>query len=364
MRKVVLVTSSLAFGGGLSKYICTLANILWEEGHSVAIVSTHAARESCLGSLALIDEECTFYSLADRNKAGRYLDLLFLLRKLAPNLIINNYNAVCQHVAPFLCSETALVHVLHNDTPDFYRIGSIHAQSVDGWIAPSQAIADHFNAYTQNRYRERVTVIPHGVESADGEPAAAQAGGRKELVYVGTLMKHKGVLLLPKIIRGLERGGEVFHFSIIGDGELRGDLSRKLEREIRTGLVEMTGTLPPDEVYTSLRRADVFVYPTHVDAFGLVIAEAMMNAAVPVVSLLEGVTDDIVDENENGFLVPIDDAQAFIDKISRLIHDDALLTTMKSKASRKARAYFSLEAMKTHYRSYLNQIQERRRPHA
>lgn len=100
----------------------------------------------------------------------KYISLVASLRRLNPDLIINNYNAPTQYVLPFLKKKTKIVHVLHNNTDDFYRVASINARHVNRWIAPTPAIADYFNKYTEYKYRDRISVIPHGVHLPDNPP--------------------------------------------------------------------------------------------------------------------------------------------------------------------------------------------------
>ena len=113
--------------------------------------------------------------------------------------------------------------------------------------------------------------------------------------------------------------------------------------------MDFAGRIPGEEVYSQLQQTDIFVYPTHIDAFGLVIAEAMMNGAVPVVTCLKGITDTIVDDGVNGFLVGQDDVSCFVERISYLLEAKEQRMNMSHAARDKARTNFSKEVMKKNY---------------
>lgn len=286
------------------------------------------------------------------SKFTKYFKCWSYIRKFKADILINNYDGLVQILLPFVRG-IKTVHVIHNDRDDFYRVGSINGKYVAGWIAPTRAIADKFNEYTNNKYVEMVQVIPHGVES--GLPISSGATCR-ELIFVGVHHWHKGIKILPEIVSRLKKAGYNFHFTIVGTGAKSEWLQDAMSDHVRSGHVTFTGVITAEEVYRLQAIADIFLYPTHTDAFGLVIAEAMMNATVPVITRLDGITDNLVDDGVNGFLLPQDDIEAFVQRISLLICDSNLLAKMKASALKKAKAEFSLTRMSENYLKYLNHL--------
>lgn len=353
--KIVITVSLISPGGGLTKYVCTLAKILTDTGNNeVWIVTTHPSKTNPELENLMQERNIRHISLSSLSKIRKYFSLISVLRKISPDVLINNYNAPTQYILPFLHRKIKVVHVLHNNTPDFYRVASINGHYVDRWIAPTPALMDYFNAYTQGIYQERVTVIPHGVEVPIVEQT--QRNSVVRLAFVGVLFEHKGVKILPEIIHRLLAKKYEFHFSFIGEGILRKTLEAELQEEIRNEIVDFTGRISGEEVYRKLSNTDILVYPTHIDAFGLVIAEAMINFAVPVVTRLEGITDSLIDDNVNGYLIEQDDIDAFVAKISCLIEDKALRDRMSLAAMQKASSCFTSSVMKTNYINFINRL--------
>lgn len=321
------------------------------------MVTTHGGDDVNFAKRELdaISPNIEFIRLGRYPKAIKYLKAIRLLNPAKPLLLINNYNGLFQNILPFAKKNVRVVHVLHNDAQDFYRIAAINASRVDSWIAPTQALADNFNRYTNSIYSDRVSVIPHGVEEAQYQP---RNNKRLEIVFTGVIYAHKGARVLPPVIKELRRQGVNLHFTIIGDGILSHWIQEQFAQEIAEGVVDVTGILPHNKVYDIMSKADVFLYPTHVDAFGLVIAEAMMNGAVSVVTLLPGITDNLIDDGVSGFLLPQDDTEAFVMTIKRLYDNRDILKTTSIKAYDKAMSRLSFNAMRKAYINHISNITE------
>lgn len=352
--KIVITVSQTTPGGGLTKYICTLTEILTDNiDNEVWIISTHPSKTNPVIERFTKEKKVIYISLGHLTLIKKYFSLIRVLRKISPDVIFNNYNAPTQYILPFLPSKIKIIHILHNNTEDFYRVASINGNYVNRWIAPTPALARYFDKYTHEKYSSQIIVIPHGVGNPICLPIKSEM---VELTYVGVLYEHKGVRILPDIIKALLEKKYHFHFTFIGDGILRDELEKILYSEIENGIVEFTGRISGDDVYQRLSKTDIFVYPTHIDAFGLVIAEAMINQAIPIVTLLPGITDSIVDDGVNGCLVEKDNIEMFVQRISTLINNVPLKETMRKNAKKKAFDYFSLEKMKDNYTKFLNEL--------
>ncbi len=349
--KYLIAVSSLTQGSGLSRYVLSLCNLL-ANSNKVSVVTTHD-NVDCTYERAELDKislDIKLISLGHKSKLGKYFGAMKAVRDEAPDVVINNYNGVFQYILPLINHKIRIVHILHNDTDDFYRIGSINGGKVDGWIAPTMAIAEHFNQYTHNRYADKVRVIAHGVEEAR---FSERKNERLEIVYAGVLYEHKGVKILPDIISRLIKANIDIHFTIIGNGLLDDWLKEQFDKEIENGIVTMTGVIPHDEVYRLMSKADIFLYPTHLDAFGLVIAEAMMNGAIPVVTHLPGITDNLITDGKEGFLIAQDNVESFVETIIKLKNECEFRHILSEASHKKALKCFSIDVMKDAYLKYL-----------
>lgn len=126
-------------------------------------------------------------------------------------------------------------------------------------------------------------------------------------------------------------------FVLIGDGLERESL-QNLAAEL--GIAEriiFTGEVPFSEVVRYLKAADVFGFASVTETQGLVTMEALA-AGLPVVAVDASGTRDIVEDGEQGYLVP-NDADALADSIIRLFDSPETMKKFRSKALKKAKEY-------------------------
>ena len=90
------------------------------------------------------------------------------------------------------------------------------------------------------------------------------------------------------------------------------------------------------------RSLDLLALPSRVEGFGLVVAEAAA-AGVPCVRTDSGGHSETVIDGKTGFVVPIDDLDAFSDRLDRLLVDADLRQRMGHAAREHALAHFTLD---------------------
>jgi len=107
-------------------------------------------------------------------------------------------------------------------------------------------------------------------------------------------------------------------------------------------MVEVTGPKYGEDKFREFQNADIFVFPTYYEVFGLVILEAMQ-FSLPVVSTLEGGIPDIVIENETGFLVEPKNPYLLADKLAVLLNDKELRQAMGQEGYKRFLANYTID---------------------
>jgi glycosyltransferase involved in cell wall biosynthesis len=102
--------------------------------------------------------------------------------------------------------------------------------------------------------------------------------------------------------------------------------------------VAFLGSLPHEDVIRCMRAADVFVLPSLVESFGIVLLEAM-GCGLPVVASRVMGIPYLVEDGLNGFLVPPTDEEVLADRITALLSDPDLRARMREQNRNKAAAY-------------------------
>ena len=94
--------------------------------------------------------------------------------------------------------------------------------------------------------------------------------------------------------------------------------------------------------------ADVFVYPTKADSFGLVLLESIA-CGTPCITYKIGGCSDIIKDNISGVLIEPFNTTQFAEQIRALLMNSDLLNSLKKSCRSYAKSKFSLESMAAKY---------------
>lgn len=168
--------------------------------------------------------------------------------------------------------------------------------------------------------------------------AATPSGEKYDVVFVGRLVHQKNVELLIRAVALIKEKTPGVRACIIGGGPDREKLA-KLSKELHVEKnVAFTGFLKdPSEVYSIMKSSLVFVLPSLLEGFGIVVVEA--NACgLPVIVVRTKWNASVELVGDNGMAVentPEDMASA----IRTLLSDEAQRKKMSEKALEKARDF-------------------------
>lgn len=177
-------------------------------------------------------------------------------------------------------------------------------------------------------------VVPNGIDDdyvATGCPARL-TGSICNILFVGVVTETKGVLILIEALALLKRRNLAVRVTLVGaiaSEEIRAELARMIQRYGIEKDVTITGALTGSAKQLEYLRADIFCLPTFFESesFGLVVVEAMQHSIPVVVTAWRGV-QSVVRAGGNGFLVPVNDADALADKLEILVQDPILRSRM------------------------------------
>ena len=124
---------------------------------------------------------------------------------------------------------------------------------------------------------------------------------------------------------------------MVGDGPDRPNAEWLAEVRGVAKDVHFVGKL--SEMDRLLSVSDVLVLPSELESFGLVALEAMASE-VPVVATRVGGVPEVVDEGEDGFLLPVGDTEAMAEAVDRLLGDKDLRARMGRSGREHARRDF------------------------
>jgi glycosyltransferase involved in cell wall biosynthesis len=171
------------------------------------------------------------------------------------------------------------------------------------------------------------------------------ASDREKIVlYVGRLVAEKGIyVVLDAIPKTLEVVPEA-KFIAVGSGPALEDARSRAGQEAWTEHMLFTGSVT-DEVRNRLYQvADVAIFPSMYEPFGIVALEAMA-LGVPVVSSNAGGLVEVVDPEETGVVVEAGSADSLAWGIAHVIEQPALSICRAERAQAKATTEFTWDAI-------------------
>lgn len=169
--------------------------------------------------------------------------------------------------------------------------------------------------------------------------------------YIGTQAYDKGTVHLVEAMRKLWQSGSQAHLVLAGPVTSGFEsYFRSLPEEDRQRC-HLLGFISEEDKRDLLDAGDVFAMPSRTDSFGIVYLEAWLYKK-PVIGALAGGVPDVIQDNEDGYLVPFGDVPRLAEAISTLLADRAKAQQFGERGYQKAvarhtwdRKYAALKAI-------------------
>jgi glycosyltransferase involved in cell wall biosynthesis/GT2 family glycosyltransferase len=194
---------------------------------------------------------------------------------------------------------------------------------------------------------DQVFAVPNGIEVPAPLPAAAKQPGRFTVLYLGNLVREKGVFAILDAIPLARARCPGAHFVFAGAWWSASD-GAEADRLVRdrnlSSCVEFTGMVTGTRKWEIVSQGDVLVFPTfyHPETLGQVLLEAM-GAGLPVITTRRAAIPEIVEEGVNGLFVAEQNPGDLAEKIVTLANDPALRARMAEANRRKYASFYTVE---------------------
>jgi len=204
--------------------------------------------------------------------------------------------------------------------------------------------------------QNNIAVIYNGVdlENVAKSPLADQ---KFDILFVGRLTHQKNVKLLIESVNLIKNNYPTFKVGIIGDGPNREELVKKTKKLNLEKNIDFLGFLEDlSEVYSLMKNARIFVLPSLLEGFGIVVVEA--NACgLPAIVIKNkwNAANELVTDQENGFVVE-NTAEALAFKIIELLENEELRSAMSARAREFASDFAWQKLAKKLEQYYLRKI--------
>jgi glycosyltransferase involved in cell wall biosynthesis len=368
--RIVFVTASLGHGGA--------------ERHSIALMNGLAARGHECHAVYIKNEASQLDRIAPRGagtvrclSATRYLDFRALndfavqLQQIRPTVVVAanayalTYAMLARHLAvlavPLLVTfhATKLVGIREHI--------KMLAERFFFWAADCLVyVCAKQRTYWSRRavFARRVEVIHNGIDTRHFQPdryrneaqRLRQSFGFSADDYVigmmAVLRTEKNPLQLLSAVVKLRRCGIPAKALLIGDGPLRAAVEDSARTLCIADCVHITGL--QDDVRPYLAACDVLANCSTTEALSLAAIEAMAMAR-PVVHSNVGGAGELITPGHNGFLFPVGDTNALVDKLAYLA-ERSRAQAMGRNARAVVQSRFSESTMLDRYESVLLEL--------
>lgn len=178
----------------------------------------------------------------------------------------------------------------------------------------------------------------------DSSPSPkAQSDNTYVIGFVGELREKKG---LATLLSGYTQLVKKMPVSLLIVGEVREGEDKKLFDEfkrINPQLpITITGHVPHKDLPAYYSLMDIFVHPSLRDGMPNAVLEAMA-CGVPVIATPVGGVLDVIEDNLNGRLVPVNDADALANVMEELLKDADQCHRLGKQARQKIVTEFTLQ---------------------
>jgi len=225
------------------------------------------------------------------------------------------------------------------------------AKSADAVVVSSKL--EYEDAVEFGIQKTKLHVIPMGVDVDEyvNNPVNPNVDAIN-ILFVGRIARVRRIEILLQAVAKLSIP---FHVTLVGGEEKTSSLSKsgyldelkKLCKDLNINdRVTFVGPVAQNELFNWYSKGDIFVYPSLYENFGQPILEAAA-AGLPIVSAPVGVAQEIITDNETGFLFNGDD-QELANRITQLT-DQNLRKKIGGAVRERVRSLYGWEGVIKQY---------------
>jgi glycosyltransferase involved in cell wall biosynthesis len=186
---------------------------------------------------------------------------------------------------------------------------------------------------------ERVSVLPNPAPQLP--PLRSRDELRRSFGMIGPALAFAGRLTAQKSLRvALDAIATVdaVTLSIAGEGDQQPALERDVAELGLTERVQFLGALPRERVVELFAAADASILSSTWENFPHTVVEALA-VGTPVIATATGGVGEVVQDGENGLLVPLGDSRALGEAVRRYFGDEDLRRRLREQAAPSVEQY-------------------------
>ncbi|MEN2489832.1 glycosyltransferase family 4 protein [Flavobacterium sp. B11] len=221
----------------------------------------------------------------------------------------------------------------------------------DAFIAPT-SFAGKVSKKLFKIKKKEILTIHNGLDLEKFENNSPEKFAKNTILYIGTLIRKKGVLELPGIFNKVRNDFSDAKLILIGGDTSDLKTKSKSTWELMKTLfdvddlknVNYLGKIPYSEIQNYIKKANVCVFPTYAETFGMVTTEAMAMQKAVVNSNI-GWAQELIIDGESGYLVYPSNHDEYADRIRNIFKSNDFSLEIGKNARQRVENKFDINKL-------------------
>jgi glycosyltransferase involved in cell wall biosynthesis/peptidoglycan/xylan/chitin deacetylase (PgdA/CDA1 family) len=202
------------------------------------------------------------------------------------------------------------------------------------------------------KYRYKSMTITPAVDANFFKPGNEKTE-HPTILFVAGLTRseqHKGLKVLLNAFKVSREEFPDLRLVIVGEGNMRPKYEAYVKKLNIEQSVTFTGKLNINELAKAYHRCDMFILPSlaPAESFGMVLIEAMASGK-PVIGSRAGGIPLVIDDEENGLIIPSNDVPALVAAIKRLLDNPDFAKKLSEAGRKKTLTHYNWEIKAAQY---------------
>ena len=335
-RVIFDLSNGLALGG-VETWSLQNVRILGQHGWIPQIIVYENEQSVCEINVKNVDPSQIIYmkfaqNAGEREKIESYLNCFIETgqTQIVCNFVGSYFMAACL-AKKLYGDKVKVIAVVHNDEEVYYKNFCLYEPYIDKCLVISEKIRR--TLIERNFPLDKCLTLQWEIPC--GQMLERKYSEEKEPIRIGyagrIVIVQKRVDQLIEIAKLLRSRGIDFQMELAGVGSYFKTMKEKITEEQLDKNVKLIGYLEHKEMQLFWKRQDIMVSCSEYEGHSISQCEAMAAGAVPILTDVSGVRDDIKN-GENGFVTAIGVPEQIADRISDLARNKKLLSELGRKA--------------------------------
>ena len=366
MRILTLIHEFPPIGGGGGRAAYDICCELAARGHDVTVLTAH------MDGLPLDEKQdgfrlvripskrteaftASFETMLSFDLAGLWAGLA-LIRRFRPDIIHTHFAVPAGALAYALSLLTGIPYILTAHLGDVP--GGVPEKTARWfrWLKPFTkpiwkrakqvvAVSEFTRQLARAHYPVDIRVIPNGADFTHLVTERIEVNRIPRIVFAGRFVSQKNPLAIVRVLSALNDLD--WTCSMLGDGPIFEEVKAEVEKQGMSERFHLTGWVTPADVLREFSQSDILFMPSLSEGLPVVGVDALVKGLAIVASNIGGFLD-LVEPEENGYLIEIQDEAGFSSALRDLLSNRERLAQFRCASLEKAKN-FDIEKITDQY---------------